>query len=186
MLDGTSAAPIISGVVVDNTAVHYSAGHLYFTDYDGGKIKRSDLDGSNVVDVVSGIPGCCVEGIALDLGRDLLYWSSSEGIARSNLDGSDRSDILFETSLALDIGVDSDTGRVYWADNNFHGILTADFAFQNVEAVRGEIDGVEGLAVDSGAGYLYFTALSVPEPPPLAVMGIALAGIGFAHKRTKA
>ena len=45
-------------------AIDMRSGHLYWADYMKGGLFRSDLDGSNITEILSG--WCCPYAIALD------------------------------------------------------------------------------------------------------------------------
>jgi len=52
LVDDGSQGQALLGIAVDT--LH---GKIYWTDYSGGRIRRADLDGSGVVDVLSGLAG---------------------------------------------------------------------------------------------------------------------------------
>ena len=95
-------------------------GKLYWAD--GGKIQRSNLDGSGVEDLVTtglGNP----DGLALDVSGGKLYWTDfgTDKIQRSNLDGSGVEDLVtrgldYPWGIALDVS----GGKLYW-DGLGHG-----------------------------------------------------------------
>ena len=86
---------------------------LYWTDQFLGKVVRSDLDGSNVEDVVTQGQGTPL-GLSLDVDAGKMYWVDDElfRIARSNLDGSEIETItrVRATSIAVDPGNE----KLYW------------------------------------------------------------------------
>jgi hypothetical protein len=84
-LDGTNIETIFTGLSIpDHIFVRDQS--LYWSDLGTGKIQRSGLDGSNVVDVVSDI---APEGIAVT--GDFVYWADwgSHSIGRARLDGTE-------------------------------------------------------------------------------------------------
>jgi DNA-binding beta-propeller fold protein YncE len=116
-------------------AVH---GKLYWSDREGMRVMRANLDGSNVETLVETALGdearrdarnWCV-GIALDVARGKVYWtqkgSGGNGrIFRTNLDmpkgqtAAHRSDIetLFDAlPEPIDMDVDLSTRLLYWTD----------------------------------------------------------------------
>jgi hypothetical protein len=66
------------------------AGSIYWTDYDGGDIRRANLDGSGVQTLSSSLPGPA--GIGLDLVHGWMYFTeyNSGNLLRANLDGTGR------------------------------------------------------------------------------------------------
>ncbi len=84
---------------------------IYWTDFGTDKIQRSDLDGSNVTDLVTGL--ISPYGIALDLTNSKIYWTDdgTNKIQRSDLDGSNVTDIVTglnqPSGIALDLTPDA-------------------------------------------------------------------------------
>ena len=70
-------------------------------DYSSSTIRRANLDGSNIEDLVTGL-GSPHEDLALDVAGGKIYWTdySSGTIRRTNLDGSNIEDLI--TGLDLD------------------------------------------------------------------------------------
>src|SRR5258705_9026093 len=97
--DGSDLKVIVSegrrlpdGIVVDITA-----GHLYWTNMgnptaNDGSIERSDLDGKNVVHIVSPGGTFTPKQLQLDEKNRKLYWCDREGmrVMRANLDPTSR------------------------------------------------------------------------------------------------
>lgn len=71
-LDGTGVQLLVSDSSVTAVNLALTATNIYWTDQSGA-IKRSNLDGTNVVDVISGLT--FPAGIALT--DSLIYWSDS-------------------------------------------------------------------------------------------------------------
>ena len=91
--DGTGRQQIIpyeSGYWGYGLAIDSSAGKMYWTEgYYGtgaGKIRCSNLDGSNAQTIVTGLAYPC--DMALDTSAGKIYWTEDFDIKRANLDGS--------------------------------------------------------------------------------------------------
>lgn len=105
-----------------STSVH--AEKLYWreaqADDSGIIIKRSDLDGTNIEQLIT-IPTALSNpyGLALDVGNGKMYWAERENgkIRRANLDGSNPEDILTGLNLPLNIALDIADGRIYWTQD---------------------------------------------------------------------
>ena len=90
-------------------ALDVGNGKLYWTDWVADRIRRADLDGSNVEDlVVSGLDRPVA--LALDLGNGKMYWTDwgTDKIQRADLDGSNVEDLvagglLSPGGLSLDV-----------------------------------------------------------------------------------
>src|SRR5258708_2869919 len=97
--DGSDLKVIVSegrrmpdGIVVDTVA-----GHLYWTNMgnptaNDGSIERSDLDGKNVIHIVSPGGTFTPKQLQLDEKNRKLYWCDREGmrVMRANLDPTSR------------------------------------------------------------------------------------------------
>lgn len=112
-LDGSNLISIVEGLG-DPTgiALDAAASKIYWVDNFQNNISRANLDGSNVVELVSNGPGGLSPlGLALDVDGGKMYWTESGGagrIRRAALDGSNV-EILIDTGLSnpRDIAVDA-------------------------------------------------------------------------------
>jgi hypothetical protein len=128
----------------DGIAVDMEHGHIYWTAMgvpanDDGFLRRSNLDGSNVVTVVPAGGTYTPKQLKIDHQNGKLYWSDREGmrVMRSNLDGSMLETLVTTGSSAADrqdnsrwcvgIAIDLAGGFVYWSqkgpDNGMVGSL---------------------------------------------------------------
>ena len=104
----TSSAATVSIAVIPQ------ASGIIWTDKSSGKIQRSELNGSNVVDVVVGLNKPV--NIAVDAVNDKVYWTEEAGlIKRANLNGSSietiKSGLSNRTFIALDVA----SGYLFWS-----------------------------------------------------------------------
>jgi hypothetical protein len=128
----------------DGIAVDLEHGHIYWTAMgvpasDDGFLRRSNLDGSNVVTIVPAGGTYTPKQLKIDHQNSKLYWSDREGmrVMRSNLDGSMIETLVTTGSGATDrqdnskwcvgIAIDLVGGYVYWSqkgpDNGMVGSL---------------------------------------------------------------
>ena len=135
---------------------------MYWADLGTGKIRRANLDGTEVEDLVtSGF----VSPKGLALGRYKMYWTNSSKIQRANLDGTEVEDLVRSGldspwGLALDL----DAGKMYWTDSGTHKIQRANLDGSEVEdLVRSGLDGPRGLALDPDAGKMYWTDIGTDK-----------------------
>lgn len=115
------------GIVVDT-----EAGHLYWTNMgtpsgNDGSIERSDLDGSQVTEIVPPGGTFTPKQLQFDNKNRRLYWCDREGmrVMRANLDGSNV-ETLIDTSQGetrpgkdaakwcVGIALDIEDGKLYW------------------------------------------------------------------------
>jgi hypothetical protein len=128
----------------DGIALDLPHGHIYWTGMgvpadDDGFIKRSDLEGKNVVTIVPAGGTYTPKQLKIDEQHQKLYWSDREGmrVMRSNLDGSAIETLVTTGSTAADrkdssrwcvgIALDLQKGFVYYSqkgsDNGHQGSL---------------------------------------------------------------
>jgi hypothetical protein len=109
-LDGDEVTTLVTGVASPaSIALDPRAGKMYWTansnfsaDTGGwtGSVQRANLDGTDVEDVVTGVPN--LWGVAANTGDGKIYWTSeSLGIQRADRDGTN-----VETLLTLEGGAD--------------------------------------------------------------------------------
>ena len=138
---------------------------MYWTDWGTDKIQRSNLDGSDVEDLVtSGLVD--PPDIALDVAGGKMYWidfdllGGRHKIQRSNLDGSDVEDLVTSglvgpSGIALDVA----GGKMYWTE----------FFIGTAKIQRSNLDGSDvedlvtsglkvpgGIALDVADGKMYW------------------------------
>ena len=140
---------------------------IYWTDVGMQKIRRANLDGSNVQDIHTTDLLSIPRSITLDVDAGKMYWTQigfSAGIQRANLDGSNIENLV-EMGLfdpAVSIALDVDAGKMYWTQVGFSmGIQRANLDGSNIEDLvemdlfSGSIP--DGIALDVAAGKMYWT-----------------------------
>ena len=148
------------------------SGKMYWTDDGAGQIRRADLDGSNIENLVSGLADPV--GVALDLTAGRLYWADRHhgAIYRGALRDITQEGLLprHESIVAnLDkpyqIALDTVNGHMYWTERGqgTSKIRRADLDGNNVTDVAfGLVAPLNpfGLALDPVAGKMYWTERS--------------------------
>jgi hypothetical protein len=142
-LDGDNVVTIVEAggtYTPKQLKIDHDNGKLYWSDREGMRVMRANLDGSELETLVTAGVGAddrrdnskwCV-GIALDLARGYFYWSqkgadnAGEGsLRRARLalpdgeDSTNRSDIeiLFDgLPEPIDIDIDLERQQIYWTD----------------------------------------------------------------------
>ena len=99
-----------------NLELDLEAGKMYWTNADGGKIQRANLDGSNAKDLVTGIRKG--PGLALDLEARQMYWTNTLAgkIQRASLKGNRVKDLVTGLRYPSDIVLDLHSRKMYWID----------------------------------------------------------------------
>jgi hypothetical protein len=94
---------------------------LYISDYDASAIYRCDLDGSNLSEFRTGLPG--PDGMAIDYAGNRLYWDTDDGIQRADISNSDvnqKEDFVVGQGAGDPEGVSIDPvhSKLYWINYN--------------------------------------------------------------------
>ncbi|MFO0901335.1 MAG: Ig-like domain-containing protein, partial [Pirellulales bacterium] len=137
-----------------------AAGKIYWTDATSRTIRRADLNGANVENLVS--TGLSVPaGIAIDKTNGKIYWTDlgTNKIQRANLNGTTVEDIV-STGLIdpRDVVVDAAGGKIYWTDQGGAKIQRANLNGAQVQDVLTTgLNAPTGLALDAAGAKLYFS-----------------------------
>ena len=157
---GNNCSAAVSITVAAVTPPGTRVSKLYWTDIGTDKIQRSNLDGSDVEDLVTtGLS--LTQGIALDVSGGKMYWTdgATDKIQRSNLDGSDVEDLV-TSGLDAPAGIALDVvgGKMYWTDWGTGKIQRSNLDGSGVEdLVTSGLRGPTGIALDVSGGKMYWT-----------------------------
>ena len=160
----TLAATIVTEPPRQEDVVDGTIGTLYWTDSNrGAKLKRANLDGSNVQNIVTqGLES--PRYIALDVEAGKMYWTDgfvgTAKLQRANLDGSNVEDLITQgLEWPRGIALDVETGKMYWTDGSFGTakLQRANLDGSNVEdLVTQGLSLPQGIALDVAAGKMYW------------------------------
>ena len=143
-------------------AVDTSADMLYWLDNRTRSIRRTNLDGTDVEEVVTGLEDA--KDIALDLVAGKMYWTEqgTGEIRRANLDGTDVESFLTGIENPEGIALDIPWGKVYWtvrgASSRFPDsgmVQRANLDGTNVETLLAGLRDPDDIALDPYAGMMY-------------------------------
>ena len=150
-------------------AVDFAGRKLYWTD-SGGKIQRSDLDGSGVEDVATGLrtPASFNAGASLQptftltgtvIGSPAIYWADKQAsnIQSVNLNNSNIEEIVPGVPDASAIALDLTGGEIYWTETDTGKIRRANLNGSNVQDIITELTGPSSIALDLVSGKIYWT-----------------------------
>ena len=138
-------------------ALDTAGGKLYWTVWDGdNKIQRSNLDGSNVEDLVTGLRS--PRGIALDVPNGKMYWADNGTgkIQCSNLDGSNVEDLVTGLPGANGVALDLNNHQIYWTDESTGKIQAADTDGSNLRDIVVGLEFPIGIALESAGEKVYW------------------------------
>jgi hypothetical protein len=100
LLGGAAVTLTQAGRIPTDIVLDIAGGKMYWGEYDdfNGKIKWANLDGSGVQTIVTGLQWPM--GLGLDFINRRLYWTDSlkHKIQYSNMDGSDVTDLMSNSS----------------------------------------------------------------------------------------
>ena len=130
---------------------------IYWTDRGTDKIQRSNLDGSEVEDVVTGLTDPA--GLVVDEAAGKIYWTDwgTDKIQRANLDGSRVEDVLTELGDPYALALDAAGGRIYWTEWDPDKIRRANLDGSEVEDLVTGLTDPAGLALDLAGERMYWT-----------------------------
>lgn len=130
---------------------------IYWTDETANKIQRSDEDGSNVEDVITGLDR--PTGLDIDTVNGKIYWTNDSEIQRANLDGSNL-ETLYSGFLVttFDVKLDVAANKMYWTyDSGLNTVRRADLDGSNSEIISITLDRPAYITLDPDAGHIYLT-----------------------------
>ena len=144
-------------------------GKIYWTEWH--KIRRANLDGTNVEDVVT--DRILVSRITLDSTDGKMYWIEDFGrkIMRANFDGSDIETIhnikenKFGTVRIMCMAVDGKADKIYWTGIHFPKpkILRSNLDGTNIKEfpINGKFVGTKNMELDPKEGKIYWVNFSL-------------------------
>lgn len=148
-------------------AVDVRGGKVYWTDRAAGRVQRSNLNGSNVQTLVSGLDNG-LSGIAIDSVAGKIYWTTYVGqkIQRANLDGTGLQDLVVGSlSGVRDIALDIAAGKMYWVDLNENNVRRANLDGSAIEVLwtGTEPTNPGSLTLDVPEGKMYWSDISTDK-----------------------
>jgi hypothetical protein len=135
---------------------------LYWTDHNGGTIQRSNLDGTGVQTLVSGLTQ--PDGLAYDAARGKMYWIDGGIFPRinsANLDGSSRSTLFsIPYTSPQKLAFDPVASQFFWTahpSGGPTGLMRADLDGSNATQIITGQSAPESVSVDSVNRKVYWT-----------------------------
>ncbi len=113
-LDGQNPRTIVPIPItsIGSMAIDEIDNKIYYADFYGKRILRSNLDGTELENVItSGL--WAPTNIVVDGSRRKVYWIDQFEIYRANLDGTDI-EMLLESWEPSDLAIDEQAGKIYW------------------------------------------------------------------------
>lgn len=175
-IDGTNVVTLINTGLVFPFAIDVDSVNekLYWANVDtvnaNINIQQSNLDGSNLIDLVTGLGPDGIVGIALDVPNGKIYFTNRNEpkngpkIQRVNTDGTGLVDLV-TTGLDKpnDIAVDLTNGKLYWADGGLKKIVRSNLDGTNVIDVVNTVSAPVYLDLDIPNEHIYFNTGDVND-----------------------
>ncbi|HTS75110.1 MAG TPA: hypothetical protein VMG40_02845 [Bryobacteraceae bacterium] len=182
-LDGTgrtTVVPVAGTFTAKQLKIDKKRGKLYWSDREGMRVMRANLDGSHIETLIESGHGdqdredarnWCV-GIAVDPDHNKMYWTQKGGnnanqgtLRRADLDGK-HAEILFENlPEPIDIDLDLSKRMIYWTDRgdpprgNTVNRAPMDRRIAEPEIVMSGLKEGIGIALDLKHGRMFVTDL---------------------------
>ncbi len=163
------------GIAVLPGPLEGSAVRVYWADQYFNRIQRSNVDGSNVENLVTGLQN--PRSVAVDSVNGKIYWNEEipESISRTNLDGSNLEVIVADAGPVRPIDLDPSNGKIYWGDaGDPGGVYRANLDGTQIEEIV-SVPSVWGLALDLEGGTIFFATWEVPRK----IYRISMDGTGL-------
>ena len=152
---------LVPGVQNATSLVLNSADNkIYWTEQVGknrGKVKRANLDGSNVqvlANILNGVP----HSIAVHPTQGKLYWTNSKGrIQRSNLNGKQVRNLIQNLKSPDKLIVDAAGGKLYWTETSGR-IRRSNLNGKGIENIASGLSPVADIAISGNK--LYWTEIT--------------------------
>ena len=170
-LDGSKFEPnlIVDLEMPQHLTLDATRGKIYWTEQTGeatGKIRRANLDGSNV-ELVKALTSAPL-GLAADATQRKLYVASSDDkIQQLSFDGSNfRPNFITDIESPGEVAVDAIGGKMYWTEMG--RLRRADLNGENVQDIVRELEGLPtGITLGISAAQ---PTISVPQTEEAAVV----------------
>jgi hypothetical protein len=160
-----SGAEVVLGVTAWDVAIDVVSGKIYWTDLFEQKIRRSNLDATDVEVVAS--TGTEPDSITVDPVSGKVYWSETINagteieIYSADLTGGNIQTVITRPSPNQAwLAVDPPNGKLYWAESNQGGyvVTRANVDGSGEQTVADNLNRDPwGLGVDSSGGHVYWT-----------------------------
>jgi DNA-binding beta-propeller fold protein YncE len=146
--------PVSLGVP-NGIAIDPGNGKMYWGDTGTRKLQRSNLDGSNIEDLIE----VRSSDVAIDPVGGKIYWTDSfaDAIQRANLDGSGVEILVSGLESPEGIALDPAGGKIYWTDNFDDTIQRANLDGSGVETLVTGLQAPQSIALDPAASKMYWT-----------------------------
>jgi DNA-binding beta-propeller fold protein YncE len=151
-------------------ALDLAASKMYWAETQTGtglaldRVRRANLDGSNVETLITGLtaPWVDPQGIALHAAANTLYIADGSGgtIYRANLDGSGLQQIASGLQAPRSLAIDLINSKLYTAEEEGNRVQRMNLDGTGVETVLSGLNLPRGVAVDPFSNLLFWSESS--------------------------
>ncbi len=166
------------------------ADYLFWADTGNGDpnsvgIYRSNLDGTDVTQIIKGYPSQVNEpiGVALDSASGHIYWTDylNNTIERANLDGTGMMIAVQGAAGPGNMAVDGADGKMFWFNTSGLGTNQSNLNSSNLDGTGKQVlltflGTPHQLAVDSAVGYLFWADSGNGDPNSVGIYRSNLDG----------
>jgi hypothetical protein len=148
---------VLSGITPLGLDLDLVNGYIYYTDNVDSAIRRCDIDGQNITDILTGLSN--VGGIRLDSTNDHLYFVDGDKIRRCDVDGANDTDIVTGLNTPRFLALDVSGDKLYWTDSGSNKVSRSTLAGASVTDLITLVDAV-GIDINVADSFLYFSTSS--------------------------
>ena len=163
--DGSERDTVVTGAYAVGLALDIDGGKVYWSDYSysNPRIRRANLDGTEIEDLATASSGCVLEGVVLNIAAGHIYWAErmDQQIWRANMSGGGAYMILqCWEGIGHPCGLAIAGGRLYWGGDN--AIHSSELNGDDVQTVIADLpDSPRSVEIDTEADHIYWTTTSI-------------------------
>ena len=138
-----------------------ATGFIYWAELNTGDIRRADLNGANVTDLITG--ESFPVGVAVGGGHDKIYWTNATEVRRADLGGTNIETIVMGSGVPNGIDLHLAGEKVFWVVNHT-GIpgdpdllRSADLDGTGAQTLHSTNPPATAVGCDVAGGRVYFT-----------------------------
>ncbi len=137
-LDGTGQEVIYTAASdnINGIALDFVNNKLYWTQQVANNIRKSDFDGTNVENVITGLNN--PYGIALDVNNNYMYWTDfgDDKVYRATLSGASKTELATTGTSPKSIAIDFTNSKLYWTDSGPDEIQSCDISGGSTTVIK--------------------------------------------------
>jgi hypothetical protein len=165
-LDGSMAEDVLAGLTAPLGITLDSVNNRIYL-VDAMSLAWTNLDGSNLHYINNGLAGASVS-IAVDPTAGKIFWAIPDYgiIQRSDLDGSNIETIITGYNPPVGIAINMIDDKIYWTEDGggYIGCANFDGSSRQFMKVGGQFDYDIGIALDTDAGKMYWSGVTLAVP----------------------